>query len=207
MSSYIKITFMRHGRSRADDEKRVEGRYDSPLTEVGRSQAEIRAKELKSEGIDFDVIIASSLVRASETAEIIGGILGVEVQIDEDWMEIDNGPVAGLPREEALKRYPLPDFQNPFDPLVVSANAGESAWALHCRAVRALEKVIRRGPGQYLVISHGGILNAALGCVVGAPPPVRGQGVNFNLGDTGYIRTYYVPGQHLWAINELKPGE
>ena len=207
MSSYLKITFMRHGRSRADDEKRVEGRYDSPLTEVGRSQAKTRAEELRSKGIDFDVIIASSLVRASETAEIIGGTLGVEVELDEDWMEIDNGPVAGLAREEALEKYPLPDFQNPFDPLIVSANAGESAWALHCRAVRALEKVIRRGPGQYLVISHGGILNATLRCVVGTPPSVRGQGVNFSLGDTGYIRTHYAPGQHLWVISELRPGE
>ena len=206
MSSDIGITFMRHGRSRADDEGAVEGRYDSPLTEVGRSQARARAEELRSKGGDFDVIIASSLVRASETAEIVGGILGVEVEIDGDWMEIDNGPVAGLPREEALEKYPLPDFQNPFDPLVVSANAGESAWALHCRAARALEKVVRRGPGQYLVVSHGAILDAALRCVVGAQPPVRGQGVSFAFGDTGLIRTRYVPGQHLWVIHELKPG-
>ena len=104
---------MRHGRSRADDEEFVEGRYDSPLTEVGRSQAKRRAEELRSKGIEFDVIIASSLVRASETAEIVGGILEVKVEIDEDWMEIDNGPVAGLPREEAFEKYPLPIFRIP----------------------------------------------------------------------------------------------
>jgi len=206
MSSDIEITFMRHGRSRADDENVIEGRYDSPLTEIGREQAKARAEELKAKGMAFDVIIASSLVRAAETAEIIGGILGVEVEIDADWMEIDNGPLAGLSHEEARAKYPWPDFQNPFDPLVVSANAGESMWALHCRAASALEKVIRRGPGRYLVVSHGGILNAALRCVVGAQPPVNGQGVRFALGDTGFIRTRYAPGQHLWVIHELKPG-
>ena len=121
-------------------------------------------------------------------------------------MEKDNGPLGGLPRKEAQRKYPVPDFHNPFEPHVVSANAGESMWAFHCRAVKALEKVIRRGPGQYLVIAHGGILNAALWSIVGTQPPVTGQGVSFSLGDTGYIRTRYVPSQHLWVISEMKPG-
>jgi 2,3-bisphosphoglycerate-dependent phosphoglycerate mutase len=115
--------------------------------------------------------------------------------------------VAGLPRAEALKRFPLPAFMNPFDPLVVSADAGESMWALHGRAARALERVVRRGPGRYLVVAHGGVLDAAMRCVVGAQPPVRGQGVSFAFGDTGFIRTRYVPGQHLWRIEELRPGD
>jgi len=38
MDPKIFITFMRHGRSRADDENVHEGRYDSPLTEIGRAQ-------------------------------------------------------------------------------------------------------------------------------------------------------------------------
>jgi len=206
MNEDIKITLMRHGRSLADDEKVIEGRYDSPLTDVGRAQAKARAEELKANGMAFDAIIASSLVRASETAEIIGKILDVRVEIDADWMEKDNGPVAGLSYKEAQRKYPLADFHNPFEPHVISANAGESMWAFHSRAAKALEKVIRRGAGQYLVIAHGGILNAALWCIVGTQPPVTGQGVSFSFGDTGYIRTRYVPGQHLWVINELKPG-
>ena len=202
---------MRHGRSRADDEEVIEGRYDSPLTDVGRAQAKARAEELKEKRMAFDVIIASSLRRASETAEIVGKILDVEVEIDTDWMEKDNGPLGGLScfmvyHKEAQRKYPLSDFHTPFEPHVVSANAGESMWAFHCRAVKALEKVIRRGAGDYLVVSHGGILNAALWCIVGTQPPVTGQGVSFSLGDTGYIRTRYVLEQHLWIINELKPG-
>ena len=59
MNSDIKIMFMRHGRSRADDENVIEGRYDAPLTDVGREQAEVRAKELKAREFKFDRIIAS----------------------------------------------------------------------------------------------------------------------------------------------------
>ncbi|MBK36863.1 MAG: hypothetical protein CME26_15210 [Gemmatimonadetes bacterium] len=93
MNDEIGITFMRHGRSRADDEEVIEGRYDSPLTEVGREQAVRRGEELKKRGIEFDAIIASTLVRASETARIVGEILGIEVEPDADWMEKDYGPL------------------------------------------------------------------------------------------------------------------
>ena len=124
MNGDIKIMFMRHGRSRADDENVIEGRYDAPLTDVGREQAEARAQELKAREIKFDRIIASPLKRACETAQIAGNILGVSVEFDEDWMEKDNGPIAGLPHQVARAKYPLPAFHNPFQPHVVSADAG-----------------------------------------------------------------------------------
>ncbi len=206
MNSDIKIMFMRHGRSRADDENVIEGRYDAPLTDVGREQAEVRAKELKAREIKFDRIIASPLKRACETAQIVGKILGIDIEFDEDWMEKDNGPIAGLPHQVARARYPLPAFHNPFQPHVVSADAGESAWAFHSRAAQALEKVIRLGRGRYLVVAHGGILNAALRCIVGAQPSVGGQGIEFSFGDTGYIQTLYKPDQHLWVIREFVYG-
>ena len=203
MNSDIEITFLPHGRSRADDEGVIEGRYDAPLTDLGREQAELRAEELKSKGIGFERAIASPLKRACETARIVGKVLGIPLHHDDDWMETDNGPIAGMAPEVAEVEYPLAAFHNPFQRRVVAADAGESGWALHCRAARALENVIRRGPGCYLVVAHGGIINAALGCIVGAQPTVRGQGVTFSLGDTGYIRTLYRPDRHFWAILEL----
>lgn len=203
MNGNIEITFIRHGRSRADDENVIEGRYDAPLTNVGRKQAEVRAQQLKARQIEFDLIIASPLMRAWETARILGRFLDVGVETDEDWMEKDIGPLAGMPHEAAMTKYPLPAFRNPFQPHVISADAGESAWALHCRAAQALEKVIRRGNGRYLVVAHGGILNATLRTVVGAQPSVNGQGVEFALGDTGYVQTLYKPDQNLWVVREF----
>ena len=206
MNGDIRIMFMRHGRSRADDENVIEGRYDAPLTDKGREQAKVRAKELKEREIKFDRIIASPLKRACETAQIVGNFLDICIEIDEDWMEKDNGPIAGLPHQVARAKYPVPLFHNPFQPHVVSADAGESAWAFHGRAAQALEKVIRRGSGHYLVVAHGGILNATLRCIVGAQPSVSGQGVEFSFGDMGYIQTLYKPNQHLWVIREFVRG-
>jgi 2,3-bisphosphoglycerate-dependent phosphoglycerate mutase len=203
MTDDVFIHFMRHGRSRADDEGVHEGRYDSPLTDAGRSQVTARGMFWKEQGVRFDLIIASTLIRAYESAKIIGELLDVPVETDDVWMEMDNRPLAGLPFDEAEARYPRPKFRNPYEPF---HGVGESEWALHCRAVSAVEKLVRRGPGRYLVVSHGGILNAVMRNIVGAQPPINGYGIWFAFGDAGYARCSYDPGTHDWTLEELKPG-
>ena len=109
---------MRHGRSRADDEMVHEGRYDSPLTDVGRAQVRSRAEQWKQSGITFDLIVASTLVRAAESARIVGEALDVPIEYDPDWMERDNGPLAGLPFEASGARNdsPSPTLPTPSSP-------------------------------------------------------------------------------------------
>lgn len=201
MQNEIYVTLLRHGRSRADDEGVHEGRYNSPLTEVGRSQAHARAQEFLSRNFQFDRIIASPLRRAHETAMIIRQVLKVSVETDADWMEIDNGPLAGMPRDVAERRYPKPAFRNPYEPL---CGTGESDWEAYCRAARAVEKIIRRGSGYYLVVAHGGILNSSMRTIVGAQPLINQQGIAFGFGDTGYARLVYYPSEHLWYLLEFK---
>jgi 2,3-bisphosphoglycerate-dependent phosphoglycerate mutase len=59
-----------------------------------------------------------------------------------------------------------------------------------------------------LIVSHGGILNAALRSIVGAPPPVNGQhGIWFALGDTGYVQMSYDPHRHQWIVHAFDSGE
>lgn len=126
----------------------------------------------------------------------------VPLESDHDWMEFNNGPLAGLPFAEAAARYPKPTFRNPYEPFCTT---GESDWEIHGRAARAVEKIVRRGPGQYLVVAHGGILNAAMRTIVGAPPLLNGHGLYLALGDTGYAQVIYVPERHQWIIGEVQP--
>ena len=204
MGDEIAIHFMRHGRSRADDEGVHEGRYDSPLTDVGRAQVRARGLFWKERDIKFDQIISSTLVRAYESAKIIGELLNAPVEVDEAWMEMDNRPLAGLAIDVANAHYPRPQFRNPYEPF---HGVGESETALHCRAALALEALIRRGPGSYLVVSHGGFLNAVLRSMVGAQPPVNSEhGIWFAFGDAGYLKCSYAPGSHRWVLRELTSG-
>ncbi|PKO03254.1 MAG: histidine phosphatase family protein [Chloroflexi bacterium HGW-Chloroflexi-5] len=200
MKEEIHITFLRHGRSRADDEEVHEGRYDSPLTDIGRSQVQARAQDFLSRNLQFDKIITSPLQRAYETAKIIGQWLNVSIEEDSDWMEMDNGPLAGLPREIAEKKYPRPSFRNPYEPF---CGTGESDWDIYCRGAKAVEKIIRRGIGNYLVVAHGGILNAAMRTIVGAQPHINQQGIFFKFDDTGFARMVYRPSEHLWRLLEF----
>lgn len=200
MTPEIYITFLRHGRSMADDEMKYEGRYDSPLTEVGREQATQRGLGWRAAGVRFDRIIFSPLKRAHETASIIGAILGIPFEADPDWMEFDNRPLAGLTYEEGEKLYPTPSFRNPYEPF---QGIGESDWEVYCRAARAVEKIVRGGISRTLVVAHGGILNMAIRTIVGATPPVNRTGIWFAFADTGYAQTVYDPNKHRWGLLAL----
>ena len=192
---------MRHGRSRADDEMVHEGRYDSPLTDVGRTQVRTRAEQWKQSGVTFDLIIASTLVRAAESARIVGGVLDVPIEYDPDWMERDNGPLAGLPFDVARERYPKPEHTSPFQPFVPSTGEGESGWDLLSRGARVLQGVVRLGRPSTLVVAHGGILNAAMYCLLGVSP--HPGVVRFAFGDACFVHTSYDPESDLWTIREM----
>ena len=94
----LEITFLRHGRSQADDENLIEGRYDSPPTQVGRDQAPKLATRWNSEQKQFDTLMSSTLARASETARIIAASLNLLIELEPDRMEWDNAGGAGLSR-------------------------------------------------------------------------------------------------------------
>jgi 2,3-bisphosphoglycerate-dependent phosphoglycerate mutase len=200
MSEAIEITFLRHGRSRADDEHVCEGRYDAPLTDAGRAQVQARTQQWRAAGAHFDLIVASPLQRAAETARIVSQALAAPLELDPDWLERDNGPLAGLPFAEAEACYPKPAFRNPYEPF---CDIGESEWDVACRAARGVQKVVQRGPGRYLVVAHGNVLNAALRCIAGVPPLPNGLGLRFALGDVGYVRVAYTPSAHVWTIYEV----
>ena len=201
-NSIYNFVFMRHGRSLADDEKKCEGRYDSPLTQVGISQAEQTAKSLKDEFGEFDKIISSPLVRAHKTAEIVNKIFQTKLETNELLMEKDNGVLAGMIREEANRKYPIPEFSHPF--CNCPENSGESVNQLHARALLALNSIIDNNPGSYLIVSHGGILNAMLRGALGMSVPVNNSGVFWRFGDNTWANLKYDKATHCWIIVKFK---
>ena len=174
----LRLTLLRHARSRADDEGVNEGRYDSPLTATGLAQARALAEYWRAHPPEFDRVFCSTLARARQTAEVVAGTLNLAVQASDLWREWDNGPLAGLDREEALRRYPIPAFRHDLDPFTLEG--GESQAAIRARALLALEAVWQSGASNILVVSHGGFLNSVLREVTGAH---RGW---FAFGDTAF---------------------
>lgn len=194
------ITLLRHGESVGNAESRWQGQSDFALTDRGRAQARALAERWQSEGVKFDLIVTSPLVRAKETAEIIAAALNLGVESDPLWQERDNGEFAGLTDDEVRNNFTHPDFYTPYDPV---GGDGEGDWELFLRAGQALHNLLKRAPGSYLVVSHGGILNQVMHAVIGVAPQANNAGTRFYFGNTAFAKLFYYPHQHRWVIESL----
>ncbi|RPJ28338.1 MAG: histidine phosphatase family protein [Chloroflexi bacterium] len=193
------FVFLRHGESVGNAEARWQGRSDYVLTKKGRAQAHALADRWKSEGLKFDLIITSPLVRAKETAEIVASALAANVELEPILMERHIGEMEGLTAEEVRKK-PQPPYVTPYDAI---GGEGEGDWALFLRAGQALHGLLRRTPGSYLIVSHGGLLNQLMNAIVGIAPHVGSSGVRFRFENTAFARVIYFPHQHRWAFDAL----
>lgn len=193
------FVFLRHGESIGNAESRWQGQLDYALTERGRAQARALAERWISEAAKFDLIISSPLVRAKETAEIIASALGAKIELDPILLERNIGEMEGLTMEE-VQKIPQPPYITPYDPI---GGEGEGDWALFLRAGQALHDLVRRPPGSYLIVSHGGLLNQLMNAIIGIAPHVDPSGVRFRFENTAFARVIYFPYQHRWAIDTL----
>jgi broad specificity phosphatase PhoE len=193
------FVFLRHGESIGNAESRWQGQSDYALTERGRAQARALAERWKSEGAKFDLIVSSPLVRAKETAEIIASVLDAKIELDPILLERNIGEMEGLTMEE-VRKIPQPPYITPYDPI---GGEGEGDWALFLRAGQALHDLVRRPPGRYLIVSHGGLLNQLMNAIIGIAPHVDPSGVRFRFENTAFARVVYFPYQHRWAIDTV----
>lgn len=194
------IILLRHGESVGNAEGRHQGQSDFPLTDTGRAQAHALARRWQSEGVSFDQVIASPLLRAYQTAEIIANTLHLSLEVGEVWMERDNGYYAGLTPEEANRLYPRPAFMSPYR---FVGETGESQWELYLRAGRAIQDLLDRPAGRYLVVSHGGLLNMVLYAILGIAPQANFQGPRFRFNNTAFATLTYYPDRHIWALSGI----
>ena len=191
------VTFLRHGESVGNAEERHQGRFDFPLTSLGKTQVQALAARWKAEEVTFDCIISSTLSRAMQTAEILASEFNLPIDPDPLWVERHNGHLAGLRHEEAKTLYPQPDFINPYEPY---AGTGEGDWALFLRAGQALQSLMQRPVGRYLVVTHGGLLNQVMYAIIGIAPYPNSMGPRFRFDNTGFANTSYEPASHIWRI-------
>jgi len=195
------FVFLRHGESVGNVEERFQGQSDYPLTERGRQQAQALAERWVRDGMHLDLAITSPLARARETATVIASALKIPVEEDSIWLERDVGDLAGYTRAETLKKYPLADRRSPYDPF---GESGEGDWQLFLRAGTAVHQLLKRPPGRYLIVTHGGMLNKVMYAVLGIPIQPHSHGPSFRFGNTGYAMFTYLPGRHQWRMLRLE---
>lgn len=93
------LYIVRHGQTAKNKQKVLQGRSDIPMNDEGKAQAEAAGGKLAEHGVCASRIYSSPLIRAVQTAEIIGARAGspdVPVQTDERLIEMDYGPYEGM---------------------------------------------------------------------------------------------------------------
>lgn len=200
-ATVYRIYLLRHGQSTGNAQGVYQGQADYPLTETGVRQSQALAARWKAEKFTFDRIITSPLQRACQTADIIATELGdIPVDLDVNWIERNNGVMSGLTPEQVDIQHPRPAFFSPYTPV---GKTGESNWLLYLRAGKAIDDLLRRPPGRYLVVSHGAILNLAMYGILGIIPQAGFAGVRFRWHNAAYANLTYYPDRHLWYLESI----
>ena len=158
------ILLARHGET--DDNRepiRIQGSRDTPLNATGRAQAHELAERVAAEAVPVAVIHCSQLSRARETAEIVGGRVGLEPIVDSRLAEGDRGDLEGRllggrgPRRPGgLRRLAGGGVVVPLPRRRVAARAAGA------RGRRAGATSRQAGKLPALVVCHGGSIRVAL---------------------------------------------
>lgn len=147
-----RLYLLRHGQTEFNVKKLVQGRCNSPLTDLGRKQAGMAAAWLKDHDVVPDKVVSSPLGRAMDTARLVAcKLLGSDAAVEpcEGIIErcygtFEEGPHDALPT----------DVWDPGEDLVPFG--GEGSRALQERMVGALSKLMgAEGIETLLAVSHG----------------------------------------------------
>lgn len=156
------LYLIRHGEAVSNVEPVIAGMQgDAGLTPLGVAQAERLRDRLAASGeVAADVLIASTLPRARQTAKIIAPALGLPIIWDDEVQELRPGEADGLSLAEYRERYGSPEYESdPFQPL---APAGESWASFLVRAAAALLRIARDYQDKRIVVvCHGGVIDAS----------------------------------------------
>ncbi len=153
------VYVVRHGQTERSARHIYSGRADIPLTPAGLEQARLAGERLRDAGVDG--ICSSPLIRAADTARVIGEATGAPVSIDERLTEVDYGPVEGLDREAARRRHGPLFAAWREDPFASPLPGMESLHEALERAGLATRDALRRYE-RPVIVGHQGILRLVL---------------------------------------------
>ncbi len=151
---------IRHGETEANKARIMAGSLDSPLTDIGRKQAENVRDIIKVIDIKPKSIIHSHLSRSRDTANIINDALNVEMLEDQDIAELYAGDWEGVSYDICQQIFT--NYDTPPN--------GESFVDFFKRIKRCHIRHMDKDNDPILIVSHGGVLRG-LGGIYGLKTP------------------------------------
>jgi broad specificity phosphatase PhoE len=155
------VLLARHGET--DDNRpplRFQGWRDTPLNATGRMQAGELAERVTDLGLRS--LWSSDLMRALQTAAIVGSRLGLEPRVDSRLREANRGRWEGRTFEEVAR-----EERDAYSAWMRAGDrwrfpGGESLREQQDRVTASVEDVRRAGDLPALVVCHGGSIRVLL---------------------------------------------
>ena len=153
-----RIILIRHGETVWNQQGRMQGQSDSPLSETGVRQSRQLAQRLKQ--IAFSALYSSDSGRAHQTARSVADVTGHDIIVEPRLRERHFGVFEGLTGTEIKFNYPdaYARFKSRDPDYVVPG--GESAAQFRARALGCLREIAgRHADDLVVVVTHGLVLD------------------------------------------------
>jgi broad specificity phosphatase PhoE len=154
-----RLVLWRHGETDHNAAGRMQGHLDSALTQVGWNQARFAVPALAR--FEPDLVIASDLRRATDTATVLAESIGVPLRIDKRLRETHLGEWQGMTGAEVDKHSPGERERWRLDS-TWAPPGGESRVDVADRAGEVVTDLLRaEEPSEtVLLAAHGGLIVA-----------------------------------------------
>ena len=162
MTSFFLV---RHGETEWNVERRIQGWSDSPLTSVGRAQAEVHGRLLATHGVDR--VLASPLGRTKQTVAPIVRETKVEAEYDPRLREVCMGEWSGRTSQEIQSSYAEQWQARLDDPEGYRPPNGENRFDVKRRVAPLLEELNNAPHDQIVLVSHGITIRVLLELLLG----------------------------------------
>lgn len=164
----MRLFFTRHGESQANFERVISNRdLPHPLTAKGRTQALALAEQMATEPII--AIYASPILRAQQTAQIVGERLALPIITRDALREFDCGVMEGHADEEAWTAHHQVTAAWAEGDYAQAIPGGESYLDMQARFVPFVDQLVTQYAQSHdaiLLISHGSLLHQMLPLVL-----------------------------------------
>jgi len=160
------IIFIRHGETLWNQDARLQGQVDIPLSEKGINQA--NALKIRLAQWKLDAFFSSDLSRARDTAAIIARAHNKPVNVIPDLREINFGLWEGLTIAEIQQKYSREIKDWWANPETTRVPGGENLAELAERSTGATKKLIEDYPDHRVaVVAHGGTIRSVVARALG----------------------------------------
>lgn len=198
------LFLIRHGQSYANLPGWDGTNNDEALTELGLRQAAALAKWLPDHIQPPDVLYASTMQRARQTAEHVAEAYGSEIVFDDRLRELGNNRFDHTiwPAEEP-NRYNQEYWATarPFAPIVTPGEFSETYMHFRTRVGLFVEDMVDRHAGEQIIaVCHGGVIDAIFDHVFNIGPWRRCEIWTSNTGIV-YFEHINHPGREVWRLH------